>query len=829
MIRIASLFLIISFFFGSLRFGFIPTLIFDASDDSETMGSYASGNLYGIAEEDVPSRAAVESLDISSVSAKVIDGLQHPVGDVDHISSSLPKVDYLVVYLQDTYSTWYYDNEEIFLQRKQGVYDWREYIRNVYFPRIKEAVNKLISKPYHDKLVYCLYNECDNGVWFGTWKDGYAEFDENGKHAFFEAWLETYNYVRSLDPNAVIGGPGYFEYNKDKIREFLTYCRDNDCIPDILIYHELNDISSRDWDLHAEERHKIENELGIEEITAIVTEYGTMQECGNPAAMLPYIRQAEYTKTYGNIAYWRLANNLNDNLAGANTPNSCWWLYRWYADMEGSLLRPDIRDLFHGDFAKAVKEERHMRYKYLNGFGSVNNNKDRIDILLGGADYSGQVIIENIKTTSLGRRIHIKIEAVTFVGLGGEVFAPYIIKEYDCKLIGNSIKICPVKLNSDYVYHIIVTSAEDSSVFCPVREGSLAERYEFEHGTLLGNAYTYDSAYATTGDISGMVGGMENTGDGVKLDFSVNSDGVYDLTFIYGKNNDGNSPYERRAGSALMSVDNQETIIRFPNTIKSEYTSSVTKTVNLKKGKHSVRFEHYSGTFVLDSMLVKRHTNNTPISVLRDSDRSDKNVTSYLCIAPSDGYYSVDTDADRLSVDDSTMIDPLSDLYLRKGFNYIDLEGADKKLILDKSDNNEKIIRIDPDKMLLSDGALIKDGSLSGITSNGGSASFCFKSDTGGTYRVTIAYSNNAEGGYHAYNVDLIEEYVTFTINGESQRVWCRNTYAYDNIDTVTFNVTLHQGKNEIEITNDGSVKFNNNTSSAPDIAFLEFAEITTE
>ena len=826
--RFSSFLLVLSFFFGSLRFGFVPTLVFDASDDAENICSYASGNLYGLAEEDVPSSAAVESLDISSVSAKLIDGLQHPTGDVDHISPALVNTDYIVVYLQDAYSTWYYDNEAIFENRADGTYDWQDYIHNDFFPKISEAVEKLRTKPYHDKLVYCLYNECDNGVWFGTWKDGWADFDEAGKTAFFDAWLETYDYIRRIDPTAKIGGPGYYEYNPTKLREFLTFCRDNNCLPDILIYHELADNSSLEWDLHAEERHQIEEELGIDELTTIVTEYGTMQECGNPVAMFPYIRQAEYTKTYGNIAFWRLADNLNDNLADANTPNSCWWLYRWYADMDGKLLRPDIRDLFHGDFAKAVKAGRKMRYKYLNGFGSINEQKNKIDILFGGADYKGQVLIKNLDKTNIGKNLHIRVEAVTFEGLGGELFSPYVIQDYNTRVSGCQVKIFPGRLDGNFVYHITVTKNDDSPANICKKTYNLPARYEFEHGQLLGHAYTYDSAYATTGDVAGMVGGMEQKGDGVALDFEVDSSGEYDLTFIYGKANDGPLPSDRCAGSALMTIDDTSEILRLPNTIRSEYSSSITKTYSFTKGKHTIRFEHNDGTFVLDSMLVYPHSDKKSITVFEDADRTTENLTSFLCVAPTDAYYTIVTDAEYLYVDGSARIRKANYIYLRKGFNYIDLEGKNRYLILEKSEYTENINRIYPSDMTLAETAQVFEGVLTGITSESGSAEFTYNSESSGAFRFTLSYSNNAEGGFHAYNVDLIEEYLTVTVNGQTQRIMCRNTYASDNFSTVTFNTELEAGINTVTLSNDGSVRFNNRTAVAPDIAYIDIAEITT-
>ena len=824
--------LVLSFFFGSLEYSFTPTLVFDASENTDKVGSYASGYLYGLAENGVPDAAAAESLDISSVSQKVIDGLQHPTGDIDHVSPMLDGTDYMVVYLQDSFSTWYYEHENIFEMRKNGEYDMWNFLENTYFPLVKEKVEALKDKPYHEKIVYCLFNECDNGIWFGTWKDGWTDFDDAGRQNFYKAWKMTYNYVLTLDPDAVFGGPGYFEYNSDKIKSFLSFCKENNCLPDILIYHELSELSSLNWDLDVQDKLAIEDELGIDHIPVIVTEYGTMEECGNPSKMFPYILQTEATDTYGNIAFWRLADNLNDNLADSNVPNSCWWLYRWYADMEGNFLTADTRDLFHGDFGKAVKQGRQMRFKYLKGFGSITDEKDEIDLLIGGADYEANAVIKNISSSKLGKKVNVKVEAVTFEGLGGAVYKPYEVKNYNAFITGNRLKINLGKLDSNFVYHVVITPA-DVSIFdckCGDAGNALPARYEFENGTLIGSSYTYDSAYATTGEIAGMVGGMENDGDGVETKINIPESGLYTLTFIYGKGNDGAVSADRKAGKAKFLIDGAEEIITLPNTIKSEYTSSINKEIALEKGEHTIRFEHCDGTFVLDSMLVKKAEGQNDTVLLKDSDRSVNGITSYLAVSPCDGYFEIETDAPALSCDGSEA-EPAGDyIRLRRGFNFVDLQGSGKSLAISASDYSENTVSVTPEDMRLNGSAFIKSSetgeSLSGITSGSGAAAFTVSAPQAGAYRITFTYSNNEEGGYHAYNVDLIEEYFTLTVNGENRTVMCRNTYADDNLNTVTVNVNLTEGINKIAIFNDGSVKFADRPCTSPDLYLITVSKL---
>ena len=95
----------------------VPTLHVDASKQLSPVTTKATGFLYGLSEEGVPSKAMTDSLDIASVSQKVVDGLQHPTGDISHVAPQLEECDYTVVYLQDAYSTWYYCHNEIMEMR----------------------------------------------------------------------------------------------------------------------------------------------------------------------------------------------------------------------------------------------------------------------------------------------------------------------------------------------------------------------------------------------------------------------------------------------------------------------------------------------------------------------------------------------------------------------------------------------------------------------------------------------------------------------------------------------------------------------------------------
>ena len=804
--------LLFGFLFGSLRYGFTPTLVFDAAAPGAEVSSRASGFLYGMAEENVPDALMCQSLDIASVSQKVIGGLQHPIGDVDHVAANLGSCDYITVYLQDAYSTWYYDNDHIYDLRREGKYDWKTYLEEDYFPKVREKVNALKDKPYADRLVYCLFNECDNGVWFGTWqeKDQYAAFDDNGRSAFFEAWKMTYALVRSLAPEAKIGGPGYCDYDPAKEAWFLNYCAENDCLPDVMIWHELGELSSEQLDLHVQNYRIIEEISDVAPLPIVITEYGTMQECGNPAAMFRYIRQFEETGVWGNIAYWRLADNLCDTCADGVSPNACWWLYRWYADMEGRLLGKEVQDMLHADVGKALKEVRETRNKHYNGFAALNDEKNEIDILAGGADYKAQIRLKHLNETDLGRKVRVTVEAVTFKGLGGKVFAPALLQDYEASVFFGGLTVKLGEMDPDAVYHITVRPADGEC-----REtGSLPERFEFERGTLLGAAYTYDSAYATTGEVAGMVGGMERPGDGVRMIFTVPKTGIYDLNIIYGKANDGSSPADRVSATANLTIDGVTETVTLQNTIRSEYTTLYTLTRKLEQGDHSIEFTHNTGTFVLDSLLVSPENKNKEIAVLKEHEACADTQTGFIAVAPANGWYTVESEAGGLRVNGAECKTKL--VYLRQGLNLLTLEGANAACKALKSKDDENMLALTADKLTLSDGAKLENGALTGITSEAGSASFTVNAPAAGDYCFTFTYSNNAEGGYHAYNVDLIEQYYTVSAAGQTKNVWCRNTYGDANQGTVTFTLRLTAGANVVTLSNNGNTRFNGRENGTP-------------
>ncbi|MBR4726260.1 MAG: carbohydrate-binding protein [Clostridia bacterium] len=810
-----------------LPYAFRPTLKIDAAAPVAPVTSRASGFLYGLAQAGVPDPLTVESLDPASVTQKVLGGLQHPIGDVDEVAQNLDSCDYITVYLNDVYDTWYYDEGKIRALRKAGNYDSAAYVREDFLPRIAEPVRQLGQTPYADRLVYCLFNEMDNGVWFGTPNadnPDWLMFDDAAKTRFYAAWEETFRFVRTIVPDARIGGPGNCGYDSANIRAFLTYCKAHDCLPDVMIYHELAVDSTYYWQDHYDDYRASEQALGLDPLPIIVTEIGTMEDCGAPAKMLNYLVAAETTGVYTNTAFWRLADNLCDTAADTTVPNSNWWLYRWYADLEGQRLRTDVLDVTHADFENTIKYGfSRFHQRGLTGLAALTDAGDRLDVIAGGCDTDGHLRLVHLNKTALGRRLRVRIECVFYEGLCGAVCKPTTVADYAASAVGGRLHIPLGEMDPTAVYHITITPDTGAP---DLRNDALPQRFEFEDGVRTGGCYTYDSAYATTGAQAGMVGGLEQPGDSVTLPFTVPANGDYELKLIYGKANDGRTPDDRIDGKALLTLDGAERCLPLPNTIRSEYTETITLTESLTAGAHTITLAHLEGTFVVDSLLVCPRDPDPAIALLPDADRTAPGTTAYLAVAPDDGFYHLTADrACAFTVDGArgqTAADGTARIALRRGLNLLLLQGDGVACTAAPAalpGNTETVL---PADMALTAPATLEDTArgvcLTGISCDGGSAAFTVHAPAAGDYRLTVAYANNAERGVHSYNVDLIEQYLTVTVNGDAQELWCRNTSSWQTVRTATCNVTLAQGENTVTFTNTGRHRFNGQPTEIPHV-----------
>ena len=812
-ISVLSLVIIAGIAFAVIK---VPTLTIDFSQQSELTGR-ASGFLYGIAEDDVPTAEIVESIGINTLATKPAGGLQHPIGDVNQVAETFAEAggEYLFIYTQDMYDTWYYQLDSL----------------DAYNERVRKTVTEMENSEYKDKLVYCIYNEMDNGQWFGD------HWVEENRYKFYDAWASTYKVVKDINPNAKIAGPGHCGYNYDWNKEFLTYCKANNCMPDMFVWHELAgepNYSIYWMEYRFNEFNEMCDELGVDRMPICISEYGLMQTNGIPGESVKWISRLEASDVYGCVAYWRLANNLAEVVADDVTPNSNYWVYKFYADMKGKELKVTEWDMFHSNIGNWLKGKYPLFNKGFIGVASFDEVENKFYVMAGGSAEDSKVKIENIdeKYFKNGDKVTVKVTYVDFKGLGGAVYSPEECMTEVVKVSGNAIKFTLPCERESQSYFIEITPYDNEE---ESENKSRTLRFEAEDAKFDGNAFVPEwISYASSKGL--VVKGLDKEST-IKFTIDVDKAGIYSLDFVYAN---GSVEAGRITADTQVSINGKEMPIKFNSTIKDEYMECATIHANLKKGKNTIYINVLNdAVLTLDFVDVYEYIDDqsdyiyfTPLK----SRNVNINENSYSIIVPNNCYYFLtlenNTDSTVTLNGITSKLSNDSKIFLHCGYNKITFN--DSSIIKDITIQNKysPYDYFSPyDDISVYGGATIEDDEntssgkrIGWIASDKGSyATFNVNVKEAGYYNFTIEYANNEEGGFHAYNVDLIERYITVSVNSENRgNYFFRSTYSWETYKTKTIVLYLDEGDNEIKLANDGSYSFNNRVTYAPNIGDIQ-------
>ncbi len=788
---------------GALLYLMIPAVTVDFSKQSELTGR-ASGFLYGFAEDDIPSREIAESIGINSLATKTAGGLQHPIGDVRDVSDTFLSAggEMLMVYTQDMYDTWYYQLDSL----------------PEYNEKVRKTVTEMENSSYRDSLVYCIYNEMDNGAWLGNFRE------EENRYKFYDAWKETFNLVKSINPEAKIAGPGHCGYNYDFIKEFLSYCKENDCLPEVVVWHELSDQSIYWMESNFEGYYSICDELGIERLPVCISEYGLMRTNGIPGESVKWISRLEAEDAYGCVAYWRLANNLSDTVADDVTPNSNYWVYNFYGKMKGKELETEEWDMMHSNIGNWLKGKYPLMNKGFIALTSYDETEEKFYVLTGGSDKDSKIVIENLDDTFVnGDKFTVKISYVDFKGLGGAVNSPVLYEIKNITVRNGKLNFTVPCERESQAFFIEITRGDGESYDNPVK----TVRYEAEDASL-SEGLSGTDAVAYSVSEGKCVKGITND---TPVTFNVKADkaDTYRLDIVYGNANTGDTG--RKSIDAEITCGDSAYTVKFPSSVKEDCMECVSLYIDLKKGNNKITVKPKEGTMVLDFIDVTLKTEEK-IFAEKLTSRNVEEENAYSLVIPADGHYKLsDLTDDSLVTINGYEINGGGNgfFYFGRGYNKVVLpEGVSFSGVEYPPSDIRAMINFD-DIKLIGDATDEEDSNTSSgrhigwISSDKESGiEFTVNSLTDGYYAFTIEYANNEEGGYHDYNVDLVERYISISVNGEKQgNYFFRSTYSWDNYKTKTIVLKLSRGENIITFTNDGSYTFNNNVTFAPDIGSI--------
>lgn len=837
----------------------VPTINVNMTNNDHAILHGSAGFLYGISNEGVPDVNTLTPLKPKVLATKGALGTEHPYGDALDVAEEFFQSGGEQIQM---YNSNYYGVFGV----TANAYDYGKVLQTIIAPYVADWKNTMREK-YPDidsRMVYIPINE-------GTPVNGVASFEE--------AWKIYYNAIKTADPTATIAGPNDAVYRgHNSMYNFLSYCKQQNCLPDVITWHELQVNCLNTMDDHIADYRSICNSLNIEEKQVVINEYADFADCGVPGRLVNWIARLEDNEVYGCLPFWHQANNLNDLTASANEGNGAWWVYKWYGDMSGQVLNLSTQNTAFDGFY---------------GLASIDENKKSASVICGGNDGSGIINLNNIAKTNVFKNndyVHVKVEASYFTGYHGASADPDVVMEGVFPVTGGNVQIKLDDMLFSTAYRIIVTETDETVPYCV--KGKYHSFYEAEDAAFYGSLIVDNESspletprYFCSG--RKRVGGIDKDGEGIEYTISVPHDGLYKLSFIYGNGvgstRNNAATHEPKNITQALFIDGEESVLSLPNTLFYSMEGLAEEYVHLQKGSHSVALMYsgdegafhdclyvsyigaygeekpvfnriyeaesadFSGSALTENEIYGYSGNGYVTNLNEGSIRHVVSVPEsglynivFTYKAESDGEVNIYLDNTNLTFDNflTSVFAPSSDewtkahttIFLRKGLNIIDIDTSG-----DIALDNTRVVLSDDDQSTVYEA---ENASGAFNTKASGDTVYtlplpgnkkAYETDyielnvtvpTAGLYKMQVFQSNDELCGTHSYNIKIIDRYASFAVNGDyenAKRYFFPNSFSEDTFLEKTIPLELNAGENTVRIYNDDSQKiYWGGTTSTP-------------
>ncbi|MET7654974.1 RICIN domain-containing protein [Streptomyces sp. NPDC005486] len=816
-----------------------PTLTVDLGTTTGAFHGGADGALYGLYGPDVPTDNLIEGMGLQTTNTKYQDGQQHPGSDALEIAK--PFVDSggkdILIYMTDVY---------------RANYERAGYA--AYQATMKTQVEQAMASPYASHIVFVPYNEPDLNWFSGMRTNSTALANFNAE------WRQTYNFIKGIWPAARLAGPNTSSYTSSSLSGFLTYCKTNNCLPDVVTWHTLG--SPADVRSTVDSYRAAETAAGITSpITVNLNEYAHRYHLTDPGQMVQWMAAIEDEKIDGNLPYWNINGNLGDSAAAQNTPNAQWWLYNWYSSMSGNTV-------------KVTSTGANAAYT-LQGLASLDTAKKQARVILAGGGTSGDsnTVIKNIDPAVFGSTVHVSVFQDRYSGYIGAAATPTRLSDADVAVPSDGSITLPITLDRMSAYEVIVSPGGTGST--TASDNTWSASYEAENATLSGSGYNINTE-GTTGNVGGFatsgtkdVGGLR-TGSTTVISFPVTvpTTGDYKVSVFgnsYAKDAQVHGPtdvYMRVDGGASKRVD-------IPVGFQWVVWGHSDTTAHLTSGSHTISLATTGdngaatdGDAIVDKLDLQYQdpaVQGTTLYEAEQASLSDNGTTAYTSQGQSgagavnltsgksatfwvysarDGYADLtaryrntgqaDLTVNGKAADDQTLSGATTGawstsanrVYLNGGINKVKVTGTGGTLALDR-------LAVTPFSATdaVTTGNVVtyqaENGTLTGTAAadttysqaNGGvvtgvgngtanSLTLNVNAPSAGTYAMTMRYANAEELPSNHYNPDLYAEHADVSVNGgNSTRVNFASTLHWNQFNDYTVPVTLTQGANTVRFT----------------------------
>ena len=847
---------------GTARAAEPERLTIDLAADTGAFHGGASGSLYGIYGDGVPSRNVLEGMHVRTVSTKAQDGPQHPGADALEVLP--PFVDSggkdVYIYMTDIYRGFPYQWPGA--DGPARLADFKEKIR-------KQVRQVLTMGDYKDHVVYVPFNEPEGNM-FGTGEWSYNRVSWlSDPQYFFAAWKEVCQLIRSMDPQARIAGPNT-SVLYDQIKGFLAYAKANDVMPDVMTWHELSSPAAvrtsvakyRQW----------EKDAGIGPLPVNVNEYGHNYHLSVPGQVIQWVSAIEESKIDADLAYWNIDGNLNDSAVEANKGNGQWWLFHAYAQMSGHTV-------------EVTAPHPNQQYT-LQGVATLDKDKRQSRAIFGGKSGDADILFKNIDPQVFGRTVHATVQEIPWTGQVGDSTQPLRLADRKLTIGADGTVTLPMTgMNEMSAYQVILSPGGDGTVPAAPSVG-WRKTYEAENATYTGRGYSRNGPegspsqvgkFATSGAYN--VGGLRTGSDGVlAFDVEVPQDGIYDLSVFANSYNLYDLVKEQGPTNVFLRVDGADPQeLRLPLGYAWVVWGHTDTTVKLTAGKHRITLAAQDpdlgvtkGDAIIDKIDLSLRDGNVTAPAVYEAEyaglsgaRPDYtnagasgpgsvplakgDSATFWVHSPTDAQSTLSVDhlgggraklslnGEKLDVPEVGGAKKGTDhvrVFLSGGINKITVTGAAGQLLLDR-------LRVAPaDGTPTSEVYQAEDGTVSGAAKVTDAYTFASggKAVTGigdgkanaltvdvvaqrpGRHAVTIRYSNAEQAPATHYNPDPVARHADLSVNGgPARRVLFPTTFHFNNFRDLTVPVTLRKGANQLTFTAEELPDFDGDTHNQYD------------
>ena len=567
-----------------------------------------NGALYGLSEPNVPDTNTIIPIKPSHILQKAPNGVQHPSGDALRVSDYFFDAggQNVQIYMQDYYGRWYYP-------ARTG----QQYVDEAVIPQARDV--KAYKDAYaakhpgasaDDKFLYVPYNEPEQSPRYPSLNADTAT-GAASRELFFNDWLLVYDTIKSIDPGAEISGPNLTHYQSTIVSNFVAFCVQHDCLPDVFSWHLLSNRSYNNAAVNLASYRAVEaanaplyaslypDRTSPFPLPVDVNEYASTAEIAVGGHLVQDLARYDELKVTGALPYWNTANSYGSLLAGENEPTGAWWLYKWYADMQGDMAKVAVAN---------ARADGDTLGDGLYGLSTVNDEKKQVGIVFGGTTGTSRIAFDNVTGhegspafLADARQVHITVWRAGFTGLTGHLAEPQQIVDHNVDVVDGSVTLdVPTELES--AYYAIVTPAVDS----PSRT-TWFHRYEAEDATRTATSDPVNtwprSNTGRTASNGQYVGGISSPAS--KVDFSVDVpvSGNYKLDTIESSFSTGDLPaqgggetaQQRQESELFVKIDDQPS---YKLHLRADYSDTqlgmVTQYLDLPAGHHSIAFSEYN-------------------------------------------------------------------------------------------------------------------------------------------------------------------------------------------------------------------------------------------